>query len=93
MKSYFVISQIFYVLCTLPWFLIFGLSFMSFDNGVNFFNVAFVVGVGLYPIAVIFCSIFSWFLRGRSKRVAVIINSIPLLWIIGLGMPLLVLNL
>ncbi|WP_445491727.1 hypothetical protein [Niallia sp. 03133] len=92
MLKFLVISQIFYLICIVPWLVIFGLSFMSFDGGVNFFNVAFVIGIGLYPIAVILCSIFAWFLRERSKRVAIILNLVPMLWVAGLGIPLLFLN-
>ncbi|MGP7818726.1 hypothetical protein [Niallia sp. 01092] len=92
MKTFLVISQIFYLLCTIPWLVVFGFSFMSFDSGIHVFNVAFVVGIGLYPIAVVFCSIFAWFLQERSKRVAIIINLVPMVWIAGLGLPLFVLN-
>ena len=83
MKSYLLISQILYVLSFIPWFVIWGLSFMSFDNGMNAANVSFVLVISLYPIAVIVASILSWVFRVKRKRFAVLINLLPMLWIIG----------
>lgn len=83
MKPYLIIIQILYVLSLLPWFVIWGLSFMSFDSGVNLSNVSFVLVISLYPIAVIICSILAWFFRVKKKRLAIIMNAVPLLWIIG----------
>ncbi|MDQ0201846.1 hypothetical protein [Neobacillus ginsengisoli] len=83
MKTYLIISQILYLLSLIPWFLIWGLSFMSFDNGVNLYNVSFVLSISLYPVAVIVCSILSWYFRVKKKRFAMIINIAPMLWIIA----------
>ncbi|MFD2446952.1 hypothetical protein ACFSO7_23725 [Bacillus sp. CGMCC 1.16607] len=93
MKKFLVISQILYLICTLPWLIIWGLSFMSFDNGIGLGNVTFVLSIGLYPIAVIICSIIAWILHVRKRRVAIIVNLIPMLWIILLGVPLIIINL
>ncbi|WP_342542567.1 hypothetical protein MHH33_17835 [Paenisporosarcina sp. FSL H8-0542] len=92
MKGFLIGSQIFYVLCLIPWFVIWGLSFMSFDNGFSVWNVSFVLAIGFYPIAVILCSIFSWILHIQRKRTAIIINLIPMLWVAGLGVLLLMVN-
>jgi hypothetical protein len=45
------------LLSLIPWFLIWRLSFMNFDNGVNLYNVSFFLSISLYPVAVIMCSI------------------------------------
>jgi hypothetical protein len=86
MKAYLIISQLIYIICLIPWFPIWGLSFMSFDNGIALGNSAFVIGIGLYPIAVIICSILGWLLRGRKKGLAIAFNSIPMIWIVSIGL-------
>ncbi|WP_102273449.1 hypothetical protein [Cytobacillus massiliigabonensis] len=85
MKIYLILSQILYLLCTLPWLLIWGMSFMSFDSGFGLGNVSFVLGIGLYPVAVLICSIIAWILHVRRRRVAIIVNLVPMLWIVILG--------
>lgn len=92
MKKFLIISQIFYLICIVPWLPIFLLSFMSFDAGFTLYNVAFVSVIGFYPIAVIICSIIAWFLRLRKKNVAIIINLVPMLWILLIGLPILYIN-
>jgi hypothetical protein len=92
MKKFLIITQILYLLCTFPWLLIWGLSFMTFDNGFSLGNVSFVLAIGLYPVAVIICSIFAWILHMRKKRVAIIVNLVPMLWVIFLGIPLVIIN-
>lgn len=82
MKLYLIISQILYVLSLIPWVVIWGLSFMSFDNGMNIANVSFVLAISLYTVAVIVGSILSWVFRVKKKRFSVLINLLPLLWII-----------
>ncbi|MDP4171200.1 MAG: hypothetical protein Q8906_11370 [Bacillota bacterium] len=89
MKKFLIISQAFYLLCTVPWLAIWGLSFMSFDNGVALGNSLFVTTIGLYPIAVIISAIFAWRLRLRNKRAATLINLVPMLWIAGIALLLL----
>ncbi|MDF2963799.1 MAG: hypothetical protein K0S39_5534 [Paenibacillus sp.] len=93
MKNFLIISQLIYLLCMVPWLVVWGLSFMGFDNGVSLVNVSIVLAIGVYPIAVIICSIIAWLLRSRRKRTAIIVNLVPCLWVIGLGIPLLILNL
>lgn len=83
MKPYLIISQILYVLSLIPWVAIWGLSFMSFDNGMNAANISFVLVISLYLVAVIVGSILSWVFRVKKKRFAVWINLLPLLWIIA----------
>lgn len=79
MKVLLIVTQIIYLLCLFPWFLIWGLSFMSFDNGFNFYNIAFVLFISLYPIVALACSIIAWSLLKRKKRTATVINFIPML--------------
>jgi hypothetical protein len=86
MKIYLITSQLIYVICIILWLPIWGLSFMSFDNGIAIGNTAFVVGIGLYPIAVIICSIFGWLLSRRKKGVAITINLVPMIWIVSIGL-------
>lgn len=83
MKPYLIISQILYALFLFPWFVIWSMSFMSFDSGFNFANISFVLAITLYPVAVIACSILAWIFRVKKKRFANIINLVPMLWIIG----------
>lgn len=92
MKTFLVISQIVYALCILPWLLVFGLSFMGFDQGISLVNVAIVLAIGVYPVVVIICAIAAWLMRVRNKRVAIIVNLVPMLWVAGGGVPLLFLN-
>lgn len=90
MKPFLIISQTLYAICIVPWIVIFGMSFLSFDAGFNFYNIAFVSVIGLYPIAIVVCSIISWILRLRKKQIAIMINLIPMLWILFIGFILLV---
>ncbi|MCD9025253.1 hypothetical protein [Cohnella silvisoli] len=92
MKKFLVISQVIYLLCVIPWVFIWGISFMGFDQGFSWYAVALVVGIGVYPIAVILCSIFAWKLRKHRKRAAIIVNLIPMVWVLGIGLPVSFLN-
>ncbi|SFB02092.1 MULTISPECIES: hypothetical protein [unclassified Bacillus (in: firmicutes)] len=83
MKPYLIITQILYLISLFPWFVIWGLSFMSFDSGVNVNNVSFVLVISLYPVAVVIGSILAWIFRLKKRRFAVIINLMPCLWIIS----------
>ncbi|OAB42099.1 hypothetical protein [Paenibacillus antarcticus] len=85
MKSKLIIIQGFYLLTLLPWFLIWGLSFMVFDNGISVWGISIMTIVSLYPIAVVICSILSWLLKEKVKPLnTFLISAIPLLWVISL---------
>jgi len=82
-KPFLIITQILYVLSLLPWFVIWGMSFMSFDAGIGFYNSLFVITITLYPVAVIVGSILSWVFHRKRKNLAVIFNLVPLVWVIA----------
>ncbi|MFF2889687.1 hypothetical protein [Paenibacillus sp. NPDC057967] len=86
MKVYLILTQIVYVIGLLPWFVFWGLSFMSFDSGIGVANTSFVLAITVYPIAVVACSLIAWFIHKQKKRTAVIVNLIPMLWVLGLGL-------
>ena len=68
---------------------------MAKTIGINSFglgNVSFVLAIGLYPVAVLICSIIAWILHVRKRRGALIVNLIPMLWILFLGVPLFLIN-
>lgn len=92
MKKFLILSQILYVLCLIPWLVIWGLSFMSFDNGFSWANITFVLSISLYPVAVILCTIMAWVLRIRRQRAAIVINLIPMIWVVGLGSLMILIN-
>lgn len=83
MKPYLIISQFLYILSFVPWFVIWGLSFMTFDSGVNLYNALFVLVITLYPVAVVTGSISAWIFRVKKKRLAIMMNLIPMIWIIA----------
>ncbi|WP_391560828.1 hypothetical protein [Robertmurraya sp.] len=83
MKPFLIITQILYVLSLLPWFVIWGMSFMSFDAGIGFYNSLFVLIITLYPVAVIVSSILSWVFHRKRKKLSVILNLIPMVWVIA----------
>jgi len=89
MKSFLIIVQLLYLLCIIPWLLIWGVSFMGFDQGISFFNVALVIVIGVYPLVVLICCIIAWVLRKRRQRMSIIVNLVPMLWVIGIGLPVL----
>lgn len=91
-RIFLISTQVFYALCLFPWYFAFAISLWALDGGLNFSNGLFFVVTILYPVAVIFCSIFAWVCRIKKKRLAIILNCIPLLWIIGYPVLLLVLN-
>ncbi|MGI8387427.1 hypothetical protein [Robertmurraya sp. P23] len=83
MKPFLIITQILYVLSLLPWFVIWGMSFMSFDAGIGFYNSLFVIIITLYPVAVIVSSILSWVFHRKRKKLSVILNLVPMVWVIA----------
>ncbi len=82
-KPFLIITQVLYVLSLLPWFVIWGMSFMSFDAGIGLYNSLFVITITLYPVAVIVGSILSWVFHRKRKNLAVIFNLVPLVWVIA----------
>lgn len=93
MKAFLISSQILYVLCLAPWLLIWGITFMGFDSGFNWFGVALTGGIGLYPVAVVVCSILAWMNRTKRKRAAILFNLVPMLWVLLVGVPFVAINL
>jgi hypothetical protein len=83
MRMFLIISQIFYLISLIPWFVIWAMSFMSFDGGVTFSNGVFVLVITLYPISVIVCSILSWVFRVKDQRLSLIFDLIPMIWVIS----------
>ncbi|MGA9226198.1 MAG: hypothetical protein WB217_07655 [Mesobacillus sp.] len=83
MKPFLILSQTIYILSLVPWFVIWGLSFMSFDSGVNFYNISFVLVITLYPIAVVTGSVLAWIFREKKKRFAITMNLLPMIWVIA----------
>jgi hypothetical protein len=82
-KPLLVITQILYVLSLLPWFVIWGLSFMSFDAGIGFYNTLFVLIITIYPVVVVVSSIFAWVFRLKRKRLSIILSLLPMIWVIS----------
>lgn len=93
MKAFLVLFQMVYALCLLPWLLIMGITLMGFANGINWFSTALSLGIGLFPIAVVACSIYAWKFRTRRKRAALMINLVPMAWILLIGVPFIAINL
>ncbi|WP_309122225.1 hypothetical protein [Paenibacillus sp.] len=93
MKKFLILTQIAYAIFLPFWFLIWGISFMGFDSGFNWLAVGIVTAIGLYPVAGLVCSILAWVLRTRKARAAVVVNLIPMLWLLGIGVPVLLINL
>jgi len=83
MKVFLIISQIIYAVMLLPWIVILGLSVMVFDNGISLWEVGLMTVIGLYPLAVIVCSILAWLLLKKLKPVFItLINLVPAIWIV-----------
>lgn len=89
MKVFLTISQLIYALCLVPWLFVWGMSVMVFDAGIHFWNSFYFTIISLFPVAALGCSILAWILRVRRRRAAVLINLIPMLWIIGFSVILL----
>ncbi|WP_026691759.1 hypothetical protein [Alteribacter aurantiacus] len=85
MKLYLILSQLLYLMSLVFWLPIWGLSFMAFDQGIAFWNSLFVLTISAYPLAVIICSILAWIFYNKKRRTAVIVNLIPMLWVLGFG--------
>lgn len=82
-KPFLVITQILYVLSLLPWFVIWGLSFMSFDAGIGFYNTLFVLVITIYPIVVVVSSIFAWVFHLKKRRLSICLSLLPMIWVIS----------
>jgi hypothetical protein len=82
-KLFLILIQISYVLSLLPWFVIWGLSFMSFDAGIGFYNTLFVLIITLYPVAIIVSSIFAWVFRLKRRELAIFLSLVPMIWVIS----------
>lgn len=85
MKKFLVICQIIYLLFLIPWVFTFGMSFLAFDDGFIVWNILFVLGIAVYPVFMIGCSVVAWALHRRYKRAAIITNSVPMLWVGSIG--------
>ena len=83
MKAYLISLQVLYILSFIPWYVIWLLSFMVFDGGVNAWNASFVLSITLYPVFVIVCAFIAWMYRKRSRRVAIVANALPLVVVSG----------
>ncbi|MCZ8520953.1 MULTISPECIES: hypothetical protein [Paenibacillus] len=81
MIIFLLVSQTLYVCSLAGWLLVWGMSFMVFDNGIHLWNTLFFAGVSAYPLAVITCSATAWILRNRRKRIAAAVGLVPFLWI------------
>jgi hypothetical protein len=66
---------------------------MGFASGINWFSTTLVVGIGLYPIAVIICSILAWVYRRHRLHTAIIVNLVPMLWVLLVGGRVVLINL
>ncbi|WP_276917781.1 hypothetical protein [Aneurinibacillus aneurinilyticus] len=93
MKTFLVVSQIIYLICMIPWLFVWGISFMAFDAGISGEAIVLVSIISVYPLVAIACSLIAWILHRRRTRTAVIINLIPMVWVLGIGIPLLVITL
>lgn len=92
MKKYLILTQALYALFAVPWLGVWGLSFMGFDAGFSWPAVAIVLAIGLYPVASLISCILAWVLRKRKPRAAVWLNLVPMLWVLGIGVPVLIIN-
>jgi hypothetical protein len=82
-KPFLIIIQVLYVLSLLPWFVIWGLSFMSFDAGIGFYNTLFVSVITIYPVVVVVSSILAWVFRLKRRKLSIILSFIPMIWVIS----------
>jgi hypothetical protein len=84
MRVFLIVFQVIYVLALIPWLLVTAMSPMLFDAGVTAVGISVIVILLSYPIAVLICSIIAWRLRRRRKLVSVLVNLIPVLWVIAI---------
>ncbi len=92
MKLFLIIVQVLYSIMLVPWFLIWGLSFMVFDSGISFWGIGIMIAVTLYPVTVAGCSILSWVYLKKIKPVyTILINCVPSIWIISIAIVVFVL--
>jgi len=92
MKLLLIIIQSVYSIMLLPWYFIWGLSFMVFDSGISLWGIGIMISVTLYPVAAVGCSILSWIFLKKIKPLYIIkINFVPAIWIIAFAIVLFVL--
>jgi len=84
MRGFLISFQIIYVLAVVPWLLITVMSPMVFDSGVTAGGISFVVILLSYPIVALICSILAWRLRLKRKLASVLLNTVPILWVIAI---------
>ncbi|AJF61048.1 TPA: hypothetical protein HA239_00820 [Candidatus Woesearchaeota archaeon] len=74
-----IFAQLFMLITLLPWFAVFGPSFMVFDKQNPILSALYVGAVGSYPVVCILLSIFAWKAYAEDKiRKAVVLGSIPI---------------
>lgn len=84
MKLFLFISQSIYALMLVPWFIVWGVSFMVFDSGYSLWGVGIMIMVTLYPIAVAVCSLLSWIYVKKMRPLSIVaINLVPSIWIMA----------
>lgn len=88
MKLFLFISQSIYALMLVPWFIVWGVSFMVFNNGLSLWVVGIMIMVILYPIAVAVCSLLSWIhVKKKMRPVSIVaINLVPSIWIMAFAL-------
>jgi len=85
MKPYLIVSQVLYAICLLPWFFVWAMSVMVFDQGIHYWNTLYFVLVTVFPIVALVSSVLAWVFRKRRPRAAATVNSLPLVWIVSFG--------
>ncbi|MEK3732080.1 hypothetical protein MKX64_06450 [Paenibacillus sp. FSL M8-0334] len=87
MKLFLFISQSIYALMLVPWFIVWGVSFMVFDSGYSLWGVGIMIMVTLYPIAVAVCSLLSWIYVKKMRPLSIVaINLVPSIWIMAFAL-------
>lgn len=82
MKLYLIAIQMLYYLVLLPWIYFWGKALVLTMHVPTPQNTILLSLAGLYPIAVIVCTIVSWYLHLDKRSVSIAVNLIPAIWLI-----------
>jgi uncharacterized membrane protein len=85
MKPFLIVSQAIYAICLLPWFFVWTMSVMAFDQGFHVWNTLYFAFVTVFPVVALVSSILAWVFLKRKPRAAATVNCLPLVWIVAFG--------
>ncbi|SOC43277.1 hypothetical protein [Ureibacillus acetophenoni] len=85
LRIYLVITQIIYIFTLLTWFRWAMLALAVLENNLTFDIVLWILFLPVlgYPLLIVSCAFYSWKSHNQKPIRSLIMNTVPILWIIA----------